>query len=190
MMLYLELFLRFLYTGLFAVGGGLATLPFLTEMSQATGWFSASDLSDMIAVSESTPGPLGVNMATYVGFQTGGVPGALLAVLGLITPSVVIVLLIARILQKFRSSKLIDHAFYGLRAASMGLIAAACFGVAKIAFFSRDVFEQSGNLWQAVNYKSILLFIAVFVLLRLFKKLHPIWLILLAAAAGIVLQMS
>ena len=94
MMLYLRLFWEFFKTGLFAVGGGMATLPFLYSMSDATGWFTHAQLADMIAVSESTPGPIGVNMATYVGFSTAGVPGAVVATLGLITPSVIIILII------------------------------------------------------------------------------------------------
>ena len=105
MMIYLRLFYEFCKAGLFAVGGGLATVPFLAAMGQSTGWFTAGDLADMIAVSESTPGPLGVNMATYVGFEVGGVPGAAAATLGLIFPSIVIIVIIAAFLRKFRDSK-------------------------------------------------------------------------------------
>ena len=94
-MIYLRLFLEFFKAGLFAVGGGLATLPFLSNMATSTGWFTHSQLADMVAVSESTPGPLGVNMATYVGYTVKGVPGAVIATLGLITPSVIIILIIA-----------------------------------------------------------------------------------------------
>ena len=104
-MLYLQLFWEFFKTGLFAVGGGLATLPFLQDMSDRTGWFTHAQLADMLAVSESTPGPIGVNMATYVGFSTGGVGGALIATLGLITPSVIVILIVAAFLKAFRDSK-------------------------------------------------------------------------------------
>ena len=102
MMLYLQLFWEFFKTGLFAVGGGLATLPFLQDMADRTGWFTRAQLADMLAVSESTPGPIGVNMATYVGFSTGGVGGALIATLGLITPSVIVILIVAAFLKAFR----------------------------------------------------------------------------------------
>ena len=94
-MIYLRLFYEFFKAGLFAVGGGMATLPFLYDISDSTGWFTHSQLADMIAVSESTPGPIGVNMATYVGYTTGGIPGAVIATLGIITPSIIIILIIA-----------------------------------------------------------------------------------------------
>ncbi len=115
MMLYLRLFFEFFKTGLFAVGGGMATLPFMYDISDRTGWFTHAQLADMIAVSESTPGPIGVNMATYVGFATGGVPGAIVATLGVITPSVIVILIVARILKSFRENVYVDSAFYGLR---------------------------------------------------------------------------
>ena len=113
-MLYLQLFWEFFKTGLFAIGGGMATLPFLYDMADKTGWFTRAQLADMIAVSESTPGPIGVNMATYVGFLTGGVPGAVTATVGLIAPSVIVILIVAAFLQAFRDSKYVAGAFYGL----------------------------------------------------------------------------
>ena len=125
-MIYLRLFWEFFKTGLFSVGGGLATLPFIYDMSDRTGWFTYQQIADMVAVSESTPGPIGVNTATYVGYITGGVPGALVATLGLVTPAVICILIIASCLKKFRENRFVDHAFYGLRPASAALIAAAC----------------------------------------------------------------
>ena len=98
-MIYLQMFFAFFHTGLFAVGGGLATLPFLYHMSDATGWFTYTQLADMIAVSESTPGPMGVNMATYVGFTIRGIPGALTATLGLVAPSIIVILIVAGFLE-------------------------------------------------------------------------------------------
>ena len=89
-MVYLRLFFEFFRAGLFAVGGGLATLPFLYEISDKTGWFTHQQLADMVAISESTPGPIGVNMATYVGFTTGGLLGSVVATLGLIAPAAII----------------------------------------------------------------------------------------------------
>ena len=122
-MLYLQLFWEFFKTGLFAVGGGLATLPFLQDMADRTGWFTHAQLADMLAVSESTPGPIGVNMATYVGFTTGGVGGALVATIGLVAPSVIVILIVAAFLKAFRNSKWVNAAFYGLRPASTALVA-------------------------------------------------------------------
>ena len=130
MNVYLRLFVEFFKTGLFAVGGGMATLPFLQEIGESTGWFTYGDLMNMLAVSESTPGPIGINMATYVGYTVGGVPGALVATLGEVTPCVIIILLVATVLQSFRSNPYVERAFYGLRPASTGLIAAA--GVAVV----------------------------------------------------------
>ena len=125
MMTILRLIVEFFKTGLFAVGGGLATLPFLYEMGEKTGWFTAQDVLNLLAVSESTPGPIGINMATYVGYTVGGVPGALIATLGEVTPSVIVILTIAAFLKNFRDNHYVDRAFYGLRPASTGLIGAA-----------------------------------------------------------------
>ncbi|MBQ6092336.1 MAG: chromate transporter [Clostridia bacterium] len=184
-MLLLELFGRFFVAGLFAVGGGLATLPFLQKMGEATGWFGAAQISDMVAISESTPGPLGVNMATYVGFQVAGVPGALVGVLGLIAPSVIVILIVAQFLKRFRESKYVGWAFYGLRAASLGLIVAACWAVMKIALWNADAFAQSGGVFQALRYENIVLCVLVFIGVQCFKKIHPIVFIAIAAAAGV-----
>lgn len=185
MLLLLELFGRFFFVGLFAVGGGLATLPFLQSMGEATGWFGASQIADMVAISESTPGPLGINMATYVGFQVAGVPGSVVGALGLITPSVIVILIVAHFLKKFRDSKYVRWAFYGLRAASLGLIAAACWSVMKLALFSADKFAETGAIFQSLRYENILLCVLVFVGVQCFKKIHPIVFIVIAAAAGI-----
>ena len=128
-MILLRLFFEFAKTGLFAVGGGLATLPFLQDMAERTGWFTHAQLADMLAVSESTPGPIGVNMATYVGFTVAGIPGAVIATIGEVTPSIIVILIVAAMLTKFRNSNYVENAFYGLRPASSGLIGAACAGV-------------------------------------------------------------
>ena len=191
MTLYLRLFWEFFKTGLFAVGGGMATLPFLYDMSAKTGWFTAAQLADMVAVSESTPGPIGVNMATYVGFTTGGVPGALIATLGLVTPSIVVMLLIARVLQKFRQNPYVDAAFYGLRPCSVGLIAAAGLLVVKIALFDFDLFRQTGAVLDLLRPKALLLAAVLLVLTRGVKKvkdLHPIVFILGSALVGVLLS--
>ena len=178
-MIYIRLFWEFFKTGLFSVGGGMATLPFLYAMSAKTGWFTTAQLADMLAVSESTPGPIGVNMATYVGFTTAGIPGSLIATIGLVTPSVIVILLIAKVLQQFRQNKYVDAAFYGLRPCSVGLIAAAGLLVAKMAFFG------SG----ALNWKGIVLAAVLIVLTRFVpkvKKFHPVVFIAFSALAGIV----
>ncbi len=110
MNILLRLFYEFFKTGLFSIGGGMATVPFLKEMALNTGWFTLNDLADMIAVSESTPGPIGVNTATYVGYKTAGLIGGVVATVGLIAPSIIVILIIASVLDKFRSNKYVDAA--------------------------------------------------------------------------------
>lgn len=185
-----ELYVRFFAVGLFSVGGGLATLPFLQSMGEATGWFNAVDISNMIAISESTPGPLGINMATYVGYQTAGYVGSIVAPIGLCTPAIVVIMIVSKILTKFRDSKYVNNAFYGLRAASMGLVAAAGFEVAKIAFFSSEIYAETGSFLSAFNYKSLILSVIIFICVKCFKKVHPIFFIIAAAVVGIVFQME
>ena len=188
-MILLRLFWEFFKTGLFAVGGGMATLPFLYDMSETTGWFTKAQLADMIAVSESTPGPIGVNMATYVGFTTAGIPGSIIATVGLVTPSVIIILLIARVLSAFRQNKYVDAAFYGLRPCSVGLIAAAGLMVVKIALFDFDLFQHTGRLLDVFNVKALILAAVLLFLTRGFKplkKLHPVVFIAASALIGVV----
>ena len=191
MMLYLRLFFEFFKTGMFAVGGGMATLPFLYDISTKTGWFTEAQLADMIAVSESTPGPIGVNMATYVGFTTAGIPGAIIATLGLVTPSVIVILIVARVLQAFRQNRYVDAAFYGLRPCSVGLIAAAGILVVRIAMFRTELYAQTGVIADLFNGKTLLLAAALVLLTRYVKKtkgLHPIVFIFASAAVGVLFR--
>ena len=191
MMLYLRLFFEFFKTGLFAVGGGMATLPFLYNISAKTGWFTSAQLADMVAVSESTPGPIGVNMATYVGFTTAGIPGALIATLGLVTPSVIVILIVAGVLQAFRQNRYVDAAFYGLRPCSVGLIAAAGVLVVKIAMFRPELYAKTHAIADLFNVKALLLAAVLVVLTRFVKQtkgLHPIVFIFASAAVGILFR--
>lgn len=199
-MIYLQLFWEFFKTGLFAVGGGMATIPFLYEMSDKTGWFTHNDLANMIAVGESTPGPIGVNMATYVGFVTGmqdkgiltAILGAVTATMGLITPCVIIILIVAAVLKSFRNNRYVNSAFYGLRPASTGLIAAAGFTVVSTNLFLSDVWAQ-GNYLGAFNWKGIVLALALWLLTNVVKKTkkwHPIVFIAFSALVGIVFKMG
>lgn len=191
-MIFLRLFYEFFKTGLFAVGGGLATLPFLRNMADSTGWFTKAQLADMLAVSESTPGPIGVNMATFVGFTTAGIPGAVVATVGLVTPSVIVILIIARILQKFRHSRIVENAFYGLRPASTGLIAAAGLSVFPLALMNTTSFSLSG-LPDAVKWPAVLLAVALLIFtnwVKPTKKLHPIIFIGISAVIGIVFHFA
>lgn len=198
-MILLKLFWEFFKTGLFAIGGGMATVPFLQDISEKTGWYTAGQLADMIAVSESTPGPLGVNMATYVGYTVGsrqlggpgmGVLGAITATLGLVTPSVIVILIVAYFLKRFRDSKLVDGALYGLRPASVALISAAGVNIVLIAVLRVDSIYRIAQA--TFSWKSLVLAAAVLAATRWrkLKKLHPIWFIAASALLGVVLQMG
>ena len=192
-MLYLQLFWEFFKTGLFAIGGGMATLPFLYDMADKTGWFTRAQLADMIAVSESTPGPIGVNMATYVGFDCGGVLGGVVATLGLVTPSVIVIVLIAMALQAFRTNKYVDAAFYTLHPASTGLIAAAGWSVFALVLVNLDAYRASYQLADLFQWKNLILFAVIWVLTNLvkpLKKLHPVVFLALAAVVGIVFRLG
>ncbi len=185
-MLYLRLFYEFFKTGLFAVGGGLATLPFLNDMADRTGWFTRAQLADMLAVSESTPGPIGVNMATYVGFTTGGVLGSLIATLGLITPSIVIILIIAAVLKAFRNSKYVSAAFYALRPASTAMVAAAGVSVVLLALLDTSASGLAMFRWREIALAAVILVLTRWT--PKVKELHPIVFITLSALIGILLK--
>lgn len=199
-MILWKLFWEFFKTGLFAIGGGMATVPFLQDISAKTGWFTSADLANMIAVSESTPGPMGVNMATYVGYTVGsqqlggtgmGVVGAVVATLGLISPSIVVILIVAYFLKRFRDSKLVDSVLYGLRPASVALISAA--GVEIVLFAVLRV----ESIWRiadaSLSWKAVVLALAVFAgtnLIPGLKKIHPVWFVVASAVAGVLLHMA
>lgn len=187
-MIYLQLFYEFFKTGLLAVGGGLATLPFLNNMATNYGWFSVEDVSTMIAVAESTPGAIGVNMATYAGFITGGVLGSVVAVAALTLPAIATIMIIAKFIDKFKTSPLMQNAFSGLRPASMALIAIAGLGVAIPTFFNTDAM-MAGDWSTAFLWKAMLLAVAIFLGQKYLKKIHPTVFILIAAVAGILLKL-
>ena len=187
MLKLLLLFYEFAKVGLFSVGGGLATVPFLQSMGEKTGWFTNAQLSTMIAVSESTPGPMGVNMATYVGYSISGIPGAIIATLGLITPSIAVIIIIAGFLQKFRQSKTVDAVFYGLRPASTALIASAGLSVAMSVFWTVG---GSAEHEISLHWPVILLSLVIFLAMqhKTLKKIHPVAFIAIAAVVGAVFQ--
>ena len=192
-MIYLQLFWEYFKTGLFAVGGGMATIPFLYDMSDKTGWFTHQDLANMIAVGESTPGPIGVNMATYVGYVTGmkqggiaqAILGAVTASFGLVLPSLIVILIVAAMLKRFKNSPLVQSAFYGLRPASTGLIASAGISVAVSTLLGTSAFS--------INWKGWILAVLLWLLtnkVKQTKKLHPIVFIGFSALMGIVFSMG
>ena len=192
-MTLLRLFWEFFKTGLFAVGGGMATVPFLYDISDKTGWFTHADLANFIAVAESTPGPIGVNMATYVGFTTAGILGSVIATLGLITPSIMVIIIIAGFLKTFRDNRYVQSAFYALRPASSAMVASAGISVVAIALLRTDLYAATGAIADLFNFKAIVL-AAVLLLatnaIPKVKSLHPIVFILFSAAVGVLFGFS
>ena len=184
----LSLMAEFFKTGLFSVGGGLATLPFLYEMSaNHPSWFTHADVADMIAISESTPGAIGINMSTYAGFTTAGIPGGILATLGLALPSVIIILIVAKFLQKFRRNRLVEGAFYGLRPASIAMITVAGLNVAKVSLIDLNAFNAIGAVGDLFVWKALILGVILFIALRKLKW-HPAIFIALSAVVGIIFK--
>lgn len=187
----LKLFWEFFKIGLFSVGGGMATLPFLYNLSDKTGWFTYQQVADMIAVSESTPGPIGINMATYVGYTVDGILGAVVATLGEIAPGILVVSVIAMFLNHFRNNRYVNAAFYGLRPCSTGLIAAAGISVLLLSLFNAGLFRATGSIFDLFQWKGILLAVIIWVLtnqVKATKKLHPIVFLGASAVVGIALS--
>ena len=176
-MIYLRLFWEFFKTGLFALGGGMATVPFLFDIGARTGWFTASELANMIAISESTPGPIGVNMATYVGFRSAGVLGGIVATIGLVTPSVIIILIVAKILSRFRNNPVVDTVFKYLRPAVIGLIMFALWQLVPLTFLGAD---------RNILILPVIAFAVLLFCLLKFKKVHPIVWIGVGAVFGLI----
>ena len=172
-MIYIKLFYAFFKTGLFAIGGGLATIPFLYEIADKYGWFERDFIGTMVAVSESTPGPIGINAATYAGYTAAGMFGGLVATLGIICPSIIIIIIISRILDKFKNSRSVQSAFYGIRPAVMGMIGSVSLEMIRLAVFA-------GN---KLGIKELVLFVVLLATSNKIK-LHPIFWIVIAGAIG------
>ncbi len=192
-MIFLQLFWEFFKTGLFAVGGGMATVPFLSEMAERTGWFTREMLADMIAVGESTPGPIGVNTATYVGYTVAGIPGGIIATLGLVMPAFLMTLVISSFLKAFRTNRYVERVFYGIRPASVGMIAAACVALMRLCFVDTAAYAAGGRVSALFNWKGIVLFAVIWVasnFIEAIKKLHPIVLIACSAVIGIAFRFA
>lgn len=189
MIVLLYLIYEFFKTGLFAIGGGLATIPFLSDMSEKYGWFTMGELADMIAISESTPGPIGVNMATYTGFRVFGISGGIATSLAVAAPSLIITCIIARFMEKFRSNKYIDDAFYGLRPATAGLIAGAVYDIFAISVLNITSGATISTPLDFINVPALALFGIMLALVIWLKKVHPIMFIIAGAVAGIILKL-
>ena len=173
-MILLQLYFTFFKIGLFSIGGGYVMLPLIQrEIIEAQGWLTLPEFVDILAIAEMTPGPIAINSATFIGFHTGGIPGAMLATAGVVTPSLIIMVLAASILKRFYENSWVQAAFRGLRPAVIALIIGAAIFVGRASF---------------VDSLSVFIGAAVFVLL-VFTRLHPIIVLLLSAAAGLVLYL-
>ncbi|WP_461206163.1 chromate transporter [Clostridium sp. DL1XJH146] len=186
-MIYLNLFLVFFKIGLFTIGGGLAMLPLIEREAISHAWMTYEEFINMIAISQSTPGPIGINMATYVGYTNAHVIGAIIATLGMITPSLIIIIIIAHYFMKFNEEPIVQSAFYGLRPAVTGLIAVAGFNVAKVSIFNFTEFLKTHRVTDFFQLKACLLFIVILYVSNKWKK-HPIVFIVISAVVGIVFK--
>ena len=188
MSILFKLAFEFFKTGLFAFGGGLATIPFLEEMGTNFGWFSVNTLTTMIAISESTPGPMGVNMATYVGYHTYGIVGGIITSLALVAPSIIVVCIIASMYDQFKQSKVIQAIFRSLRPAVVGFIISACIGIFLTTLFNIDLFNTTKNIFKLLNFYSIIT-VTILLIMNHYKKINPIYTIIGCAIIGIILKL-
>jgi len=179
--IYVDLFLEFFKIGLFAVGGGLATIPFIFTLIHKYHWIAINDLPNIIAISTITPGPIGVSIATYIGCHVAGVWGGVIAALGIVTPSVIVIIIIAKLFEHIAENPIVKNIFYGLRAAVTGLIGASGFVILKLAVFKGPVSDFD------FNYKAIALFLISLLCLIKFK-FHPVFYIVVAAILGVVFK--
>ena len=184
----IQLFLTFIKIGAFTFGGGYAMLPLIQkEIVEKKHWITDNDILEIVAISESTPGPMGVNMSTYVGFTTGGVFGGVCATLGLVIPSIIVILIVAKILNKVKDNPTVQKVIYGIRPASMGLIAGAAVLVMKEALINVDLFKQTGNITDLFEIKSIIFAVILYILMVKYKK-HPIMYVAFSAVIGCIIK--
>jgi chromate transporter len=194
MSLMLQVIFRFFMTGLFAIGGGLATIPFINEMSVNYGWFSTKTLATIIAVSQAMPGPVGVNMSVYAGCVIfGKIWGGAIVALCMVAPSIIIIIIIAHMLTKFKENRLVQKVFYGIRPAVVALIASACMGLFLKTLFQVKAFKGTGNILDLFNFLHLAIYavmlVAYYKIKIKGKKVSPIAYIVASACLGIVLKL-
>lgn len=177
--IYIDLFFEFFKIGLFAVGGGFATIPYLYNLTYKFQWISVKDVSDMVGVATVLPGPIGVSCATFIGWKAAGLLGGIIGALGLITPSVIVIIIVAKLFMKVEENKYVQNVFYGLRPIVCGLIAACAY-----TFLKHGVMENG-----TFHYKPIIIFIVSILCMTFIKKIHPAFYIILGAFVGIVFKL-
>lgn len=185
-MIYITLALEFFKIGLFSIGGGLSTIPFLSELGDKYSWFTQKELVDMIAISESTPGPIGINMATYVGFKTAGILGAIISTLFEVIPAIIIITLIAKLLDKFKENTIFNSIMKYVRPCTFALILAAFINVFSNAVFPINQIVDKESLINAFDIRLILMFICMFIFKQK-TKYHPLVYIAISAVLGIII---
>lgn len=178
----LLVYFNFIKIGLFTIGGGLAALALLQDFVLSNGWLTINQFADMIAVSQSTPGPIGINMSTYIGFSQYGVLGGVIATLGMVTPSWIIIILIARFIGDFSSNRIVQSIFVGLRPVVLGIIFSAAWSIALLSIFNNG----ADNLIGFINFKALIMFVCLVVFTRL-VKLSPIFYVIIGGLVGILI---
>jgi chromate transporter len=181
-MIFLTLFWEFFKIGLFSIGGGLATLPFLYKLAEVYPWLPADLIPDLVAAAQFSSGAIGVNMAIYAGFRCAGAAGGVIAALGLVCPSIIIIIVVARMFASFKENRTVKAVFSGLRPAAAGLLAAAGLSVVRASLYNADASSLAG----LVRWRECVLFAALFFAIHRFKK-HPAIYIAAAGLTGIIL---
>jgi len=182
-MKYLMLFLTFFKIGLFTIGGGYAMIPMIEDEVIGQGWISQDDFSNFLAISESTPGPFAINMATFIGYIRGNFLGAFLATLGIVLPSFIIIIIVAKIISKFLNNKYVNYAMKGVRPVVCGLIFAVALSLIYACFLINGFSIKS---IRDISFASIIIFIISFILLRIKKTSSPILVVLASGVLGII----
>jgi chromate transporter len=186
-MIYIQLIYEFFIIGLFTFGGGLATIPYLKDLAERTGWFEVSFITDMIAISESTPGPIGINMATYVGHEVAGVLGGIVATIAEIVPSIIIVALVFKFMASFKSNPNFKYVFYGVRPAVTGLLAFVGIELLAVAITNSEIMSMQGLLGSIDLLKTFIFAAILYSIIRFDKS--PVMYIFLSAIIGIVFKL-
>lgn len=182
-MIYLKLFLSFVQIGMFSIGGGYAAMPLIqSQVVDKHGWMTLAEFTDLVTIAEMTPGPIAVNAATFIGIRIADLPGAIVATMSCILPSIIIVSLLALIYKKFKGASLLESVLSTLRPAVVALIAGAGLSILMLVVFGGETID-----FKAVNYVGAALFLIAFILIRKFK-LNPILTMVLCGAANLALS--
>lgn len=183
----LQLFGIFFYVGLFAVGGGLVAATFMQQvLVEKYAVITAEKFYTMLAISESTPGPIGINLATYCGVELYGPVGGIITTLGEIAPSLIIIMLISRFFTNFQKKPLVQAAFNGLRPATSGMVLVAMLNVFIIALLNVATYQSTGNFMDLFRWKQVIFYVIATAVLFLFKKVHPVFIVLAGAVFGVI----